>query len=138
MFRLHERLYGITRTQPYELAQSNKIVPIRGVPDFIRGAMIWKNSVVPVVDLKRCLNIPDDTSSVRESIIIFQSYENGEMLELGILVDSLQAEVTISAHDIIPLTAPREEGVLGTIETEKGVATLVDLKSLLLHQWYNQ
>ncbi len=134
-FRLHNQLYGIKRSQPYECAKTGKIVPIRGLPDFMRGAMIWRNRVVPVVDLKRCLDIPDNPYFVQEAIIIFYSYDDGELLELGILVDSCPAEITLSSHEIPPLASSQEQGVLGAIETENGVVTLVDMKTLLLDRW---
>lgn len=64
-------------------------------PDHIRGVINHRGSVIPVVDLRRRLSLPQPEESVQESIIVTQVDFEGEQLLVGLLADSVQEVVVV-------------------------------------------
>jgi purine-binding chemotaxis protein CheW len=75
------------------------------MPDFMRGVINLRGSVVPVVDLRRKFNMALSENTVNTCIIISEITVDGDTTVLGALADSVQEVIDLGPEHMAP--APR-------------------------------
>jgi len=129
-FLLKEKTFAISILKIKEILEYGKVTPIPKMPDFVSGAINLRGKVVPVVDLRKCLEQENCEISKRSCIVIIEVAHNHSSANIGIIVDAVSKVMDFSPADIEK--APR----LGeTINTEfiEGLGKLDDQFVILLN-----
>jgi purine-binding chemotaxis protein CheW len=94
--------YGIPILKVREIIRLLEITPIPRMPDYVRGVINLRGRIVPVIDLRMKLGLPNPVTTSRTCIIV--THVNiGSMLKLmGLIVDALEEVYQINAEDIEP------------------------------------
>ena len=104
-FRLAEEVYALDISQVREVLDFTTVIKVPRTPDFMRGVINLRGSVVPVVDLRLKFGMNMTEKTVNTCVIIMETAVNGEKAVMGALADSVQEVLDLEAGQIAP--APR-------------------------------
>ena len=97
-FKLGREEYGISILQVQEIKRMTEITRVPHTPDYLKGVMNLRGSVLPVFDLKKRLDLPDNEYSDDARIVIVKVDE----ITLGVIVDAVSEVLTIGQENIEP------------------------------------
>lgn len=126
IFKLGREEYGVSILQVQEIKRITDITRVPNTPDYIKGVINLRGSVLPVIDLKNRLNLPQQTSTEDTRIIIVKVEE----LSIGMVVDAVSEVLTISQQHV-----DSPEVVAGSVSANylSGVGKLEDRLLILLN-----
>jgi len=101
-FRLEDETYAIDIGQVQSVLDFERITKVPQTPDFMRGVINLRGSVVPVVDLKLKFGLGETEKTVDSCIIIIEIHMEGELTVTGVLADSVQEVVDMEPQDVEP------------------------------------
>ncbi len=104
-FTLGSEVFAVNISKVREVLDFTAITKVPGTPEFMRGVINLRGSVVPVVDLRIKFGMSKTEKTVRTSIIIMDVALDSETAILGSLVDSVQEVLDLEPGQIEP--APR-------------------------------
>ena len=104
-FKLGEEMFALNIAKVREVLDFTTVTRVPRTPDFMRGVINLRGSVVPVVDLRRKFNMAISENTVNTCIIISEVTVDGDTTVLGCLADSVQEVVDLGQENIAP--APR-------------------------------
>ncbi len=133
-FFLDREEYGVDVRQVQEIRRVTEITSVPRAPDFIRGVINLRGRILPVMDLKRKLQLGRVESGRAARIVVVRLKER----LLGLLVDGASQVLKVEVSRIEP---PPEEVVekggdyiRGVAKLEDRLIILVDLERLLAHE----
>jgi purine-binding chemotaxis protein CheW len=112
-FRLEDEIFGVEVARVREILDYTSITKVPRTPDFMRGVINVRGSVVPVLDLRLKFGMTRTEASVNTCIIVLEIALEDEIVVLGALADSVQEVIELEPGQIEP--APR---IGGRIRTE--------------------
>ena len=104
-FKLSDETFAVDVAQVREILDYTSITAVPRTPDFMRGVINLRGSVVPVVDLHLKFGMESKEKTVNTCIVVMEVNLNGETTILGTLVDSVQEVLDLEPEQIEP--APR-------------------------------
>ena len=104
-FKLSDEVFGVDVAQVREILDYVKITKVPQTPDFMRGVINLRGSVVPVVDMNLKFGMDKTERTVNTCIVVVEVKLGDETAVLGALVDSVQEVFEIEPQNIEP--APR-------------------------------
>ncbi|MBC8016277.1 MAG: purine-binding chemotaxis protein CheW [Sporomusaceae bacterium] len=96
IFKLGREEYGVSILQVQEIKRITEITRVPHTPDYIKGVINLRGSVLPVIDLKNRLNLPKQGSTEDMRIIIVKVKD----ISVGMIVDAVSEVMTINEKDI--------------------------------------
>ena len=97
LFTLAGETYGIEFAFVSEVCPLRDFTPLPGVPSFIFGVINLLGKILPVIDLKKLLNIPEKGLSENKKVIVLYN----EQMEFGIAADDVVGIHTFILEDIL-------------------------------------
>jgi len=85
-----------------EVIQYGSLTEVPLMPDFIRGVINLRGAVVPVIDLSVRFGRPATEVARRTCVVILEVEQEGDIVELGVIVDHVSEVLEIGASDIEP------------------------------------
>jgi purine-binding chemotaxis protein CheW len=104
-FRLDRELYALSIDQVREVLDYTSMTKVPRMPEFMRGVINLRGSVVPVVDLRLKFGMEPAARTVDTRIIIVEITVDGEITVLGALADSVNEVIELEPDQVGP--APR-------------------------------
>ncbi len=104
-FKLDGEVFALDITKVREVLDFTSITRVPRTPEFMRGVINLRGSVVPVVDLRLKFGMTKTEKTVNTCIIIVEVEVDGETTLLGALADSVQEVMDLEPGHIEP--APR-------------------------------
>ncbi len=104
-FKLEDEVFALDISKVREVLDFTTITKVPRTPEFMRGVINLRGSVVPVVDMRLKFGMSRTERSVNTCIIIVEVDVDGEKLVLGTLADSVQEVLDLGPDHIEP--APR-------------------------------
>jgi purine-binding chemotaxis protein CheW len=101
-FRLGEELFALDITRVREVLDCAGITRVPHTPDFMRGVINLRGSVVPVVDLRLKFGLEAAERKTGSCIIIVEVEVDGETIVLGAMADSVQEVLELEPERIEP------------------------------------
>ena len=97
-FRVADQEYSLDIMSVREIRGWTRTTPMPHAPDYMRGVINLRGTVLPVMDLARRLNLPSRETTDRNVIIVVKL--NGILT--GLLVDAVSDIVAMSEDDLQP------------------------------------
>ncbi|GAA6150128.1 chemotaxis protein CheW [Pseudooceanicola nitratireducens] len=97
-FRVADQEYSLDIMSVREIRGWTRTTPMPHAPEFMRGVINLRGTVLPVMDLARRLNLPTRETSDRNVIIVVKI--NGTLT--GLLVDAVSDIVAMTEDDLQP------------------------------------
>lgn len=104
-YKLADEVFAFDISKVREVLDFTTITKVPKMPDFMRGVINLRGSVVPVVDLRLRFGMPQTDKTVDTCVIITEVNVEGEPTTIGALADSVQEVIDLGPENIEP--APR-------------------------------
>jgi purine-binding chemotaxis protein CheW len=104
-FRLGQETFAINVAKVREVLDLTNITAIPRTPDFMRGVINLRGTVVPVVDLRLCFEMTKTESTRNTCIVVVEVMLDNESTIIGALADSVEEVIDLEPEQIEP--APR-------------------------------
>ena len=104
-FKLEDEVFALDIGKVREVLDFTTVTKVPRTPDFMRGVINLRGSVVPVVDMRLKFGMAMTDKTVNTCIIITEISLDGETTVLGALADSVQEVIDLEPDQIEP--APR-------------------------------
>jgi purine-binding chemotaxis protein CheW len=101
-FKLDEEVYALDIGKVREVLDLTTITKVPRTPEFMRGVINLRGSVVPVVDLRIKFGLSKTEKTVNTCIIIVEVTIDNETTILGALADSVQEVMDLEPDHIEP------------------------------------
>ncbi len=101
-FRLGEEVFALDISKVREVLDYTTTTKVPRTPEFMRGVINLRGSVVPVVDLRLKFGMPKTEKTVSTCIIIVEVTIDDETTVLGALADSVQEVMDLAPANIEP------------------------------------
>lgn len=101
-FKLDEEEFALDISRVREVLDFTRITKVPQTPDFMKGVINLRGSVVPVVDLNMKFGIKDTEKTVNTRIIIGEIDIDGEATIIGALADSVHEVMELEPDKIEP------------------------------------
>ncbi|WP_297211671.1 MULTISPECIES: protein phosphatase CheZ [Thermodesulfovibrio] len=127
-FLLNENEYIIPILKVQEIIKIPQITKMPGVPFYVEGVTNLRGRVIPVVNLKRILSLPEDSSGSKVVVI-----STGK-ITFGALVDNITGVVNIDEEKIEPAEEFLQHGqnqIEGVARVDDRLLIIIDIKKLI-------
>ena len=130
-FRLGNELFAANVVKVHEILEIPRITKVPGSPEFMRGVINLRGSVLPAVDSRIKFNMPPQEDTVDSVIIVMSLEYMDQPLVMGAIVDAVQEVIEINQDDIKP--APKmgskykSEFIEGMVKHENQFIMLLNL-----------
>jgi purine-binding chemotaxis protein CheW len=101
-FQLADEIFAIDVSKVREILEFSSITKVPQTPEFMRGVINLRGSVVPVIDLRLNFGMECTAQTVNTCIIVVEVNLDGEVVILGALADSVQEVVEMEPGNIEP------------------------------------
>jgi purine-binding chemotaxis protein CheW len=101
-FRLGDETFAIDVAKVREILDMTAITAIPRTPEFMRGAINLRGSVVPVVDLRLCLDMSKTESTLSTCIVVVEMQIDDQPVLIGALADSVEEVLDFEPEQIDP------------------------------------
>jgi purine-binding chemotaxis protein CheW len=101
-FKLSNEIFAADVAKVREILELTTITKVPQTPDFMRGVINLRGSVVPVVDMRLKFGMSMTEQTVNTCIIVVEVILDGNAIVLGALADSVQEVVEMEPDSIEP------------------------------------
>jgi purine-binding chemotaxis protein CheW len=117
-FKLGHEVFAVDVAQVREILDFTTVTKVPQTPDFMRGVINLRGSVVPVVDMRLKFAMSKTEKSVNTCIVVVEVVMDNETLVIGALADSVQEVIELEPGQIEP---PPKIGSRLKVEFLKGM-----------------
>ena len=104
-FQLNDETFAIDVVQVREILEFSTVTKVPQTPDYMRGVINLRGSVVPVLDMRLKFGMSVTEKTINTCIVVVEvSFDNEDVI-IGALVDSVQEVFELESECIEP--APR-------------------------------
>lgn len=118
-----------------EVISFSSLTEVPLMPDFLRGVINVRGAVLPVVDLALRLGLDETSFGKRTCVVILEVRHDDQWVALGVLVDVVQAVLTLDMNLFQPLPHPhpriRPEFITAEVERDESRLLVLDLGQAL-------
>ena len=130
IFKLGREEYGVSILQVQEIKRMTDIARVPHAPEYIKGVMNLRGSVLPVIDLKKRLNLPHQEYTEDTRIIIVKIDE----VAVGMIVDAVSEVMAIEQENIdapdMVVSGVHADYLNGVGKLENRLIILINLESI--------
>src|SRR5512139_3530178 len=101
-YKLGEEVFALDISKVREVLDFTTVTKVPRTPEYMRGVINLRGSVVPVVDLRLKFGMEASGVTVNTCIIIVDAMVNGATTVLGLLADSVQEVIELGRESIMP------------------------------------
>jgi purine-binding chemotaxis protein CheW len=133
-FRLAQEEYGIEITKVQEIILMGEITRVPQTPEYIKGLINLRSTVIPIVDLRLRFGLPRGEQTDETRIMVV----NVAGKTIGIIVDAVSEVLRIS-HDQIAPPPPTVAGLgreylTGLVKLDTRLLILLDIDKILTRE----
>lgn len=99
-FKLDEEVFALDVAKVREILEESSITKVPQTPDFMRGVINLRGSVVPVIDMRLKFSMSRTEKTVNTCIIVVEVQLEDELIVLGALADSVQEVIEMEPSQI--------------------------------------
>jgi len=132
-FDIEEETYGLFLKDSKEIIKTPKITNVPNTADHILGVINLRGQVVPVVNLKKKLNLAkEESESLEEKKIVVTNIND---IIIGLLVDNVREVVTLNVDNIEEMTDSRrglkEDFIEGVVNYDGDLLVIINVEKIL-------
>jgi len=128
-FQLGEEIFALDVVHVREILEFSVITKVPKTPDYMRGVINLRGSVVPVLDMRMKFGFPKTEKTIDTCIIVVEASFDEEITIVGVLVDAVEEVFELEPDQIEP--APKI-GIKLNMEYIKGMGKRDDKFIIIL------
>ncbi len=129
-FELNGEVFALDVSNVRELLEVITITKVPRTPDYMRGVINLRGSVVPVVDMRLKFGLTPTEMTVDTCIVVVEVSLEDERMTIGALVDSVREVFELDRGDIEPApkigTHLRTDFIKGMAKKDDGFIIVLD------------
>ena len=129
-FFIDKEQYGLDISRIKEIIALMNITDIPKTPDFVKGVINLRGSIIPVIDIRLKFGIKAKAETVETAIVIYEI----DNISIGFIVDRVDDVFSIDTDSISAApdfgTSIDTTFISGIAEIENGIIMLLDLKNI--------
>jgi len=130
-FQLGEEIFAIDVANVREILEFNSVTRVPKSPEYMRGVINLRGSVVPVFDMRLKFSMDRTEKTINTCIVVVEVSYEGEDIIIGALVDSVQEVFELDADQIEPApkigTHLRTEFIRGMGKRDERFIIILDI-----------
>jgi purine-binding chemotaxis protein CheW len=134
-FNLDKEIFAVDVANVREIQEASTITKVPRTPEFMRGVINVRGSVVPVVDMRLKLGMPAVADTIDTCIIIMEIGLDGDIVVIGALADSVQEVFELSPEQIEPVpkigTRLNTQFIKGIGKHDETFVIILDIERIL-------
>jgi len=132
LFKLNKEEFGLEISSVREISPYMEITQLPNSPDYIKGIVNFRGKVIPLIDLKKKLNLENTniTQNTRIIIVNINEKESGLIVDEASKISRIHDEDVEVISDII--TDVNKKYLTGVAKLENGMVIIIDLESIIL------
>lgn len=99
-FKLAEETFALDVSKVREILEFSTVTKVPQTPDFMRGVINLRGSVVPVIDMRLKFGMSAIEQTVNTCIIVVEVVQDDDVVVLGTLADSVQEVIEMEPEQI--------------------------------------
>jgi purine-binding chemotaxis protein CheW len=99
-FNLADEVFAVDVGRVREILEITSITKVPQPPDFMRGVINLRGSVVPVIDMRLKFGMSETERTVNTCIVVVEVDMDGENIVLGALADSVQEVIEMESSQV--------------------------------------
>ncbi len=128
-FLLAGEEYGVDILRVQEIKGWNAATPIPNTPDYIRGVINLRGTIVPIVDLRRRFGLEPMEYGPMTVVIVLKVLHGDKSRVMGVVVDAVSDVYNVQEDALKP--AP-DFGSVVNVDFVKGLATVEETMVIIL------
>jgi purine-binding chemotaxis protein CheW len=138
-FDIDNRKYGIEIKNINEILEIQKITEVPDMPKYVKGVINLRGKIIPVIDFRARLKLPDKEYNDRTCIIIL----NIDDIVVGLIVDTVSEVLSIPEKNLSDPPDFKDnaqyQGFVKKIgKTEDAVVVILDLYKLIYDERFKK
>jgi purine-binding chemotaxis protein CheW len=133
-FQLGEEVFGLDVSHVREILEFTSVTKVPRTPEYMRGVINLRGSVVPVVDMRLKFGLSLTEKTVNTCVVVMEVFFEDEKVIMGALVDSVQEVFELEPEHIEPAprigTHLRTEFIKGMGKREDQFVILLDIDKI--------
>jgi purine-binding chemotaxis protein CheW len=125
VFTLGSEDYGLPITTVQEIIRYERPRTIPSAPPSVRGVINLRGKIVPVVDLKSCMQLPGDELEESKIVIV----EAGA-ITAGVIVDDVSEVITVEEDTLEPVPAAGAGYISAVAKVGDRLLLLLDFEAM--------
>jgi len=134
-FSLNNEEYGVDILRVNTIREWTNVTTLPEMPNYFRGVFNLRGTIVPVIDLRERLGMPQREYDPTTVVILLNVQYKSNELVIGIVVDSVSDTHSINVQDIKETPTVGDcakiEYLHGLVEIDKRLILLLDMTKLL-------
>ena len=132
-FQLGKESYAISSPKILEVQKEQHITPFPNIPDFIKGVISFRGSIIPVICLRYKLNLPINYSQEYD-IIICDAFLNNKKTMIASMVDNITEILSADDDEIQPIqqtgTSLSTDFFIGMLKANEHFTSIIDIDKI--------
>lgn len=132
-FNIGSELFGVNILSVQEIIRTTPITPIPDSPDFIEGVINLRGNIIPVIDLRKRLNLLTDGFNENNLWIVILNVDNrvtGFIVDHVTQVLKINADIIKPAPDIV-IAGLQSQYISGVCKIDERLLVLLDFNQIL-------
>ena len=130
-FKLENELFAVNVSQVINILELTKITEVPKAPPYMKGVINLRGKVLPVIDTRLKFGMSAIKFTKNTCIVVMEISINGELIELGSLVDSVLEVIEIKEGAITPPPTLgdkyKSEFITGMLKEEEDFIMILDI-----------
>lgn len=101
-FRLGEETFAANVSKVLNILEMTKITKVPKAPAHMKGVINLRGTVLPVIDTRVKLGLSATDVTVNTCILVLEVIVEGDILQVGALVDAVSEVLEIESEEILP------------------------------------
>ena len=97
-FIIDNKNYLINVMQVKEVLECNNVTTISSQPEFIHGVIDLRGEIIPIVNIKKLLNLDNHLTHKHACILITETNFGKDTLNIGIAADNIHGLIETNTH----------------------------------------
>lgn len=101
-FQIGTEIFAADVANVINILEMAKITKVPKSPNYMKGVINLRGSVLPVVDTRLKFGLPETEYTTNTCILVLEVLSRNETIRLGAIVDSVQEVLEIGSDEIMP------------------------------------
>ncbi len=133
-FRLGNEVFAVSTNKVLNILEMCRITEVPKAPEYMLGIINLRGSILPVIDLRKKLELSSTSHTASTCIIVIDFTIDGESVLVGGVVDAVQAVLEFEISEILPPPSIgnkyRNEFITGIYKFNDSVIMILDVDSI--------
>jgi purine-binding chemotaxis protein CheW len=134
VFKIGDEDYAANASKVQRILELQQITSIPRVPKYVKGVINLMGKVLPVVDARMKMGMEEKEADTNTCIVVLEITKNNQVVETGIIVDSVQSVLEIQKEEIKdPPTLGFDvntDFIMGMVENQNKFIMLLDVDNV--------